>query len=109
VLLASPLWNVRPPMIMRTFAENHDFTGTTVLPVTTYAVSGLGAAAEEYADACAGATLGRGLTRRPANAARAARIAAAERARRRFGRSSRGRAWRSSEQDAAGSGGRGGR
>jgi flavodoxin len=61
VLLAGPLWNVRPPMIMRTFAENHDFSGKTVLPVTTYAVSGLGAAAEEYADACAGATIGRGL------------------------------------------------
>ena len=42
VLLASPLWNVRPPMIMRTFAERYDFTGKTVLPVTTYAVSGLG-------------------------------------------------------------------
>jgi flavodoxin len=61
VLLASPLWNVRPPMIMRTFAERHDFTGKTVLPVTTYAVSGLGTAADEYADACEGATIGRGL------------------------------------------------
>jgi flavodoxin len=61
VLLASPLWNVRPPMIMRTFAEQDDFTGKTVLPVTTYAVSGLGSAAEEYADACKGATIGRGL------------------------------------------------
>jgi flavodoxin len=61
VVLASPLWNVRPPMIMRTFAEQYNFTGKTVLPVTTYAVSGLGTAAEEYADACAGATIGRGL------------------------------------------------
>jgi flavodoxin len=62
VLLASPLWNVRPPMIMRTFAERYDFTGKTVLPMTTYAVSGLGTAADEYADACEGATIGRGLT-----------------------------------------------
>jgi flavodoxin len=61
VLLASPLWNVRPPMIMRTFAERYDFTGKTVLPVTTYAVSGLGTAADEYADACRGATIGPGL------------------------------------------------
>jgi hypothetical protein len=44
VLLASPLWNVRPPMIMRTFAERYDFSGKIVLPVTTYAVSGLGTA-----------------------------------------------------------------
>jgi flavodoxin len=61
VLLASPLWNVRPPMITRTFAERYDFTGKTVLPVTTYAVSGLGTAADEYADACRGATIGSGL------------------------------------------------
>jgi flavodoxin len=61
VLPPSPLWNVRPPMIMRTFAEQYEFTGKTVLPVTTYAVSGLGSAAEEYADACKGATIGPGL------------------------------------------------
>src|SRR4051794_24376195 len=61
VILASPLWNVRPPMIMRTFAENHDFANKLVFPVTTYAVSGLGGAAEEYADACRRATIGRGL------------------------------------------------
>ena len=61
VLLASPLWNDRPPMIMRTFADQYDFAGKTVLPVTTYAVSGLGAAADEYADACSGATIGEGL------------------------------------------------
>ena len=61
LLLASPLWNVRPPMIMRTFAEQYDVTGKTVLPLTTYAVSGLGTAAGEYADACDGATIGRGL------------------------------------------------
>jgi flavodoxin len=61
VILASPLWNVRPPMIMRTFAERYDFADKLVLPVTTYAVSGLGSAADEYADACRGATIGRGL------------------------------------------------
>ena len=48
-------------MIMRTFAERFDFTGKAVLPVTTYAVSGLGTAAEEYADACEGAEIGPGL------------------------------------------------
>ncbi|MET7335845.1 flavodoxin [Nonomuraea sp. NPDC005650] len=61
VLLGSGIWNVRPPMIMRTLAESLDFTGKTVLPVVTYAVSGLGAAPEEYADACPGATIGDGL------------------------------------------------
>ena len=42
ILLASPIWNVRPPMIMPTFAERYDFTGKTVYPITTYAMSGLG-------------------------------------------------------------------
>jgi hypothetical protein len=48
-------------MIMRTFTESLDFTGKTVLPVTTYAMSGLGTAPEDYADACPGATVGDGL------------------------------------------------
>lgn len=61
VLLGSGLWNVRPPMIMRTFTDGLDFTGRTVLPVVTYAVSGLGNAPEDYADACPGATVGDGL------------------------------------------------
>ena len=52
VLLASPIWNVRAPMIMSAFAERHDFSGKTVLPVTTYAMSGLGTTAEDYANAC---------------------------------------------------------
>ena len=43
VLLASPIWNVRAPMIMTTFAERYDFSGKTVHPVTTHAMSGLGA------------------------------------------------------------------
>ena len=35
ILLASPIWNVRAPMIMSTFAESYDFAGKTVHPVTT--------------------------------------------------------------------------
>jgi flavodoxin len=61
ILLGSPIWNVRPPMIMHTFAESHDFAGRTVHPFTTHAMSGLGTAEREYADACRGATIGEGL------------------------------------------------
>lgn len=61
VLLASPIWNVRPPMIMSTFAEALDFSGKTVHPVVTYAVSGLGRSAEVYADLLPDATLADGL------------------------------------------------
>jgi flavodoxin len=61
VLLASGIWNVRAPMIMTTFAESYDFTGKTVHPVTTYAMSGLGTTGQDYADSCPGAAIGEGL------------------------------------------------
>jgi hypothetical protein len=49
VLLGSPIWNVRPPMIMSTFAESFDFSGKTIHPFVTYAVSQLGATMATYA------------------------------------------------------------
>ena len=61
ILLASPIWNVRAPMIMTTFTEKLGFDGKTVLPVTTYAMSGLGTTARDYAASCPGATIGEGL------------------------------------------------
>ena len=61
VLLASGIWNVRAPMIMTTFSENYDFTGKTIHPVTTHAISGLGTTERDYARACPGATIGEGL------------------------------------------------
>ncbi len=61
IILGSPIWNVRPPMIMSTFAERFDFAGKTVFPLVTYAVSGLGSTVRVYQEACRGATLGEGL------------------------------------------------
>jgi flavodoxin len=61
VLLGSPIWNVRPPMIMSTFTESYDFTGRTVLPFVTYAVSGLGRTERVYTASCAGARISPGL------------------------------------------------
>lgn len=61
VLLGSPIWNVRPPMIMSTFAERFDFTGKTVLPFVTFAVSGMGGTERVYQETCHGATIGVGL------------------------------------------------
>jgi hypothetical protein len=61
ILLASPIWNVRAPMIMSTFAERYDFSGRTVHPVTTHAMSGLGTAPDDYAQLCRGARIGTGL------------------------------------------------
>jgi flavodoxin len=62
ILLGSPIWTVRPPMIMSTFAESYDFSGTTVHPITTHAMSGLGNAPEDYAQVCRGARIATGLT-----------------------------------------------
>ena len=61
VLLGSPIWNVRPPMIMNTFVDGLDFTGRTVHPFVTYAVSGLGSTQRVYTEACAGAEIRPGL------------------------------------------------
>jgi flavodoxin len=61
MLLGSPIWNVRAPMIMSTFAKSYDFRGRTVHPVTTYAMSGLGTTERDYAAVCSGATIGEGL------------------------------------------------
>src|SRR3954447_14579579 len=61
VLLGSPIWNVRAPMIMTSFTEGHDFTAKSVLPFVTYAVSGLGSVQRDYAAACGGARIGDGL------------------------------------------------
>jgi flavodoxin len=69
ILMGSPIWNVRAPRIMLTFAERYDFTGKTVFPFTTHAMSGLGHVVEEYAAACRGARLGEALAIRGEEAA----------------------------------------
>jgi flavodoxin len=61
VLLGSPIWNVRPPMIMSTFAESFDFSGKTINPFVTYAVSELGTTMETYRALSTGARIRAGL------------------------------------------------
>jgi flavodoxin len=61
MLLGSPIWNIRAPMVMSTFAERFDFTGKTIVPFTTYAMSGLGTTMRDYTASCPGATIGEGL------------------------------------------------
>ena len=41
VLLGSGIWNVQPPMIMRTFVDHVDLSGTAIFPFVTNGVSGL--------------------------------------------------------------------
>jgi flavodoxin len=61
VLLGSPIWNVRPPMIMRTFIDSVDLRGKTILPFVTYAVSGMGNTIDDYTRLCPQSTIGEGL------------------------------------------------
>ncbi|WP_328474936.1 hypothetical protein OHA21_16610 [Actinoplanes sp. NBC_00393] len=61
VLLGSGIWNVRPPMIMSTFAEGAGLAGKTIHPFVTYAVSGLGTTIDTYTRLCPDATVGSGL------------------------------------------------
>ena len=61
ILLGSPIWNVRPPMIMSTFAESFDLSGKTIHPFVTYAVSGLGTTMETYRALSTGARINAGL------------------------------------------------
>jgi flavodoxin len=61
VLLGSGIWNVRPPMIMRTFVESVDLSGKTILPFVTYAVSGLGRTVDDYTRLCSGSAIGDAL------------------------------------------------
>ena len=61
VLLGSPIWNVRPPMIMRTFLGGVDLTGKRLYPFVTNAVSGLGRTIDDYTALAPDADIGEGL------------------------------------------------
>ncbi|GAA3288165.1 flavodoxin [Nesterenkonia halobia] len=61
VLLGSPVWNVRAPMIMSTFIESIDLADTRILPFVTYAVSGMSGIDQDYRDALPGSEVVDGL------------------------------------------------
>ena len=61
ILLGSPVWAVREPMVMRTFIDTVDLAGKTIHPFVTYAVSQLGNVVDNYRERCPGATVTDGL------------------------------------------------
>jgi flavodoxin len=61
VILASPVWSGGAPRIMSTLIDGIDLRGKTVLPVVTYAVSGMSGVEDFYREALSGATVERGL------------------------------------------------
>ncbi len=66
IIVASPIWNVRPSMIMSTFLDQIDLTGKRLFPVVTYAVSGLGQAVPVYRALAPDASIGPALAVRGA-------------------------------------------
>ncbi len=72
VLLGSPVWNVRAPMIMSTFIEGVDLGGKRVLPFVTYAVSGMAGIDQDYRDALPDSEVTEGLAVRGEDARDAA-------------------------------------
>lgn len=61
VLLGSPVWNSRAPMILSTFVEGVDLAGKAVLPFVTYAVSGMSGVDDDYREALPDSDVGAGL------------------------------------------------
>ena len=76
VLVGSPIWSVRPRMIMNTFLESVDWTGKSLHPFVTYAVSGLGSTETAYRQAAPEAQLGESLAIRGEEVADASERAA---------------------------------
>ncbi|RAJ60656.1 flavodoxin [Streptomyces sp. Amel2xB2] len=69
VLLGSPVWGSRAPMIMSTFVEKADLAGKTLLPFVTYAVSGMSGIDDDYRTALPDSTVLDGLALRGEEAA----------------------------------------
>ncbi|AKS33744.1 flavodoxin [Mycolicibacterium goodii] len=61
VILGSPVWSNRAPRIMSTFIDAVDLGGKTVLPLVTYAVSGMSGIDDFYRRALSTSTVERGL------------------------------------------------
>lgn len=61
VLIGSPVWNVRAPMILETLLEGIDLSGRRVLPFVTYAVSGMAGIDRDYREALPDAEVADGL------------------------------------------------
>lgn len=57
IFLGFPIWWYTAPHIIRTFLENYDFTGKTIILFATSGGSGLGKTAKELASSCPGAII----------------------------------------------------
>lgn len=62
MILGSPVWNTRGPMIMSTFLDGVDLADTKVLPFVTYAVTGMSGIDDEYREVLPNSDVRDGLT-----------------------------------------------
>ncbi|MBQ9059404.1 MAG: hypothetical protein IJ125_09495 [Atopobiaceae bacterium] len=62
IYVGYPIWWGDLPMCFYTFIEAHDWSGKTVRPFCTHAGSGLSGTVSSLQTACAGATVGEGLS-----------------------------------------------
>lgn len=60
ILLGCGIWGSSCPMIVRTFLDRYDFSGKTIVPFTTYAMSGLGNVVSVYRESCPDANISEG-------------------------------------------------
>lgn len=62
VYIGYPIWWYMEPMAIRTFLEEYDFTGKTVIPFCTTLGAGIGESEENIASLASGATVLEGVT-----------------------------------------------
>lgn len=62
VFLGYPIWWMDLPQVIKSFIADHDWTGKTVVPFSTYFSSGWAGTPDKIAEACTGATMAEGLS-----------------------------------------------
>jgi flavodoxin len=67
IFVGYPIWYADTPMIMRTFFEEYNMAGKTVIPFCTHEGSGLGQSVNEIKNLCSRATVLDGLAVRGSN------------------------------------------
>lgn len=68
VFLGYPIWWYAEPMAVRTFLEEYDFSGKTVVPFCTSLGAGVGRSVENIRELCPDSTVLRGVTLRTGSA-----------------------------------------
>ena len=62
VYLGYPIWWMDMPQVIKSFIDDHDWAGKTVVPFSTYYSSGWAGTPDKIAEACTGATMAEGLS-----------------------------------------------